>query len=357
MNQELNLTPFYIEALVYMKSSYKAIDALYNSSYQSSFYKFEKKSNLYPTPFTQELSLEQEVYYKKLVGIIEYISQEQTEKTIQLDKELFTIYKKTFEKTYSYFQNSNLPIDMLQYLEHMSSYFLRLPVNEQHANQAAALLFALKIVPYNEIKNIPFFISQFAKRWNYTCHGIHKIALEKVPEETKKEIQSFLRQLPPDYLKMIYSDDKIFLPYDFLYDMEGISTYNIFSELSLTITDVKEIILAYLLRANYEIDFISYFVPAAHIKYLIKAYKKAKKYYFKNSKEELTIKIKEKENELLKQKEIVYKEREKWKEKEEMFQVLQKENKQKIQELQNKNQSLQKEIDKLKEQLEKKKKE
>lgn len=71
------------------------------------------------------------------------------------------------------------------------------------------------------------------------------------------------------------------------------------------------------MRANYEIDFISYFVPVVHIKYLIKAYKKAKKYYFKNSKEELTIKIKEKE---------------------EMFRVLQKE------------------IDELKEQLEKKKK-
>lgn len=84
---------------------------------------------------------------------------------------------------------------------------------------------------------------------------------------------------------------------------------------------------------------------------MIKAYKKAKKYYFKNNKEELIIKIKEKENELFKQKEIIHKERE------EMFRVLQKENKQKIQELQNENQLLQKEIDELKGQLKKKKKE
>lgn len=350
MEDIVNLIPFYAEALACMECAYKDIDNLYYAN-RYTFQILASKSEFYNTPFAREMSIQQEVYYKKALGIIEYICQKDQDNIIE---EFLKICRKTFKKTYNYFKNSVPPVDIEKYLLDMNEYICSLSGNEQYANMIAAILFASNIVPMNEIKNQEKITAMLSQRWKHAANGVQRISLNTATEETKKQIKQLFKQLPPDYLKIIYSDKETALPYDFLYDLEEASSYNIFSEVSLTKKDIEEVIFAYLAKFNYEIDFMKYFIPAVHIKYLIKAYKKIKKYYFDNNNDELFIKLEEKKIETLKQKEKLNKEKEKFREEEKKFRVIQKRTSRQIEELQEENQLLQKQMERLKQEIDQK---
>ena len=82
--------------------------------------------------------------------------------------------------------------------------------------------------------------------------------------------------------------------FDFIYDLEGLSSLSLFRELEFKRSDIKELVLSYLAADEIKkqnLSFNAYLLPAMHLKGMCKAYNKVKEMYFQNNKETMYVEV------------------------------------------------------------------
>lgn len=284
----LNLIPFYAEALAHAERIRENIDEVY-SKRKEEYYLAAKNSEFYNCKMCTENSLLTEEYFKKCVGILEYAGRNQDESAIE---NIYDLFKRAYRKTYLYFKNSE-PSDMQIYFRDMNNYFKDLDDDAINGNAVAAIFFGGA-----SCKNADKVIDTFRLRWEH-YNGYKRVSLDNASAEDIRELDDKYKKVPKNIIKdeMTLSNKRTLSVYDYIYDIEGISSLAIFRELEFSNRDIKEIILAYIASnkcsdSELEMEFdYKYIIPALHIKAMCKAYKKVKEMYFTNNKETMYIEM------------------------------------------------------------------
>lgn len=297
MEVELNLMPFYALALSESMIIRRDIDKLYLKN-KEKYYSAAKNNNFYDCLMGKENSLLTEEYFKKCLGFLVYVDEEGDEETA---KEVFNLFKKAYKKTYLYCKNSGYKdMDFKRYIIDMNSYLSKLDDDAFNGNIIAVYFFT-----NCKCKNIEYFHdSLYAIQEHHNDY--RRISLDNMSDDREKEINRYLKTVPNNILDEILSSKRKMSGYDYIYDIEKLSSLSIFRELNFNKRDIKEIIMAYLcaieLNESENIDFDNYVISALHIKAMCKAYNAVKKMYFENNKETLYLDMSSLKEELFKTK-------------------------------------------------------
>lgn len=288
-NVELNIIPFYAEALSHSLIIRNRIDRLY-SLHKEDYYSVAKESEFYDSLIGRENSLITEEYYKKCLGLIEYARKNNDEETLN---GIFDLFKRAYHKTYLYFKDkdSSENIDMNDYILYMGKYFKNLDNDNLNGNIVAVLYFS-----GGKCKNFEKYAEIMTLRWEH-YNGYRRITLDNLSPQIEKSLSELYKTIPSDFLNEFLIGNKS-SGFDFIYDLEEVSSISVFRELKLDKKDIKEIILSYIVADDYKeigdgnkIKFEDYFLPALHVKAMCKAYKEVKKMYFDNNKETMYVEM------------------------------------------------------------------
>lgn len=320
-NNKLDLLPFLCEAFSTNIKTYKYIDKIYNID-KLKFINKAKENKWYNSPIAKEGSIEQEYYFKKILGIL-LVAQED----IEITDAVLKLISKAWKYTWTYVKQHSV----LNLYDFINSYIKKKHginnVTDDELNSNGLMLMFLGTI-YNG-KTIDeddsMYKSIVASYFQRMIHmnGKCRINLDNASKEQKKLIRDLelklknhkkIKNMPCSYrfsteqqngmnivINKLSKDDKFFLSFEYIFDFERISLISIVGDKYLSSKELQELIYAYIQFQNAEnIDydeFLKFVYPAIQIRYLAKEYIKAKEYFFENFDEELYNEISKVENE------------------------------------------------------------
>ena len=294
MEYEINTLPFICEALCCTQKAYKHIDKIYNTNKQE-YDKAAKESEYYE--FASEKNIVEESYFKKVLGILNFDND---------DENIMYILKMTYKKASQMVKNNNI-ISVEKFANKLN--LNKLSTGEINGNFLALLLIAkYENKQVDETEGIyNDFGTTLVLRDKYTNRNkeLRYENFDKNKRKRLREIQLNLQNKYPclqkytmeytlidpetgrikfnemtDYQRIVYS-------LDFIYDIEGIDACSLIEDKPFTDKEMQELINLWGIP-NGSLDHVYYdklyafMYPAVHIRHLLKAYKRAKKYHFDN---------------------------------------------------------------------------
>lgn len=289
----VNVEFFICEALCGTKQSYKHIDKIYNRDKQK-YSKLAKESEYYS--YASERNIEQETYFKKVLGIV------QLEEDID---NLIYILKMTYKKANQVIKNSKDVVRMSKLI--FSIDFEKLSFEEKSGNLLSLILIAKH--EGKEIDTSDIIYEEFGKTMILRFKELHSENrfkynnIEKTKKKRLREIQLNLCKKYPNLRNHILETDlididtgkvyfdkmtkyqKMVFDIERIYTLEDLNDDSLINNKLLTDNELQELINIYGV-ANGPLDHVDYdklygfMFPAVHIRYLLKAYKNAKKYHF-----------------------------------------------------------------------------
>lgn len=101
-NIQIDMIPFYAEALSYKPTAYKQIDKIYEEN-RHKYYQAYKKRYPKNLALATDKTLIQDIYFRKAAGIICYIQENQDKKNLdELNNKVFLLFKKCYKNVYNY---------------------------------------------------------------------------------------------------------------------------------------------------------------------------------------------------------------------------------------------------------------
>lgn len=311
---ELDLSILVAESLAKNPKSYKHIDEIFNKDIQK-YREIAKLNKYYDSKIVNEGSIEQTYYFRKVLGLINN------------PEIIFELVRCTYKYAYQYVV-SNEKISLCKFFLKLKSKNRNMSLDEENGNLLNCVLFARtlhKEIIEDESYNLWFFGLKSRLNVEDSDLGIERISdLDKEDRNIVRKVELNLNRL---YLKTYeplpqiaelemfegellnlekLSDlDKMILPYEDIYDLENISITSIVGNKYFKSEDIQELIYCYLRikgftsleKVNYK-DLYVFIVTAIQIRYLLRAYKQAKKDYFKNFDEDLNLCMKTKDNKI-----------------------------------------------------------
>ena len=285
MEKELNLIPFYAEALSFPQNIRRDIDTTY-LLHKEEYYQCAKNSEFYDCAFAKDKSLLTEEYYKKSLGFLVYVEKMQDDETAEC---IFKLFKKAYRKTYLFFKDKDPEeIDMEDYIRYMSSYLTQLDDDSFNGHTMAAIFFS-----GGHCKNMQTLWEVLDLRWRYV-NGFKRISSSNVTPEMDVECKKLEKEIAANIFDKILLSNEETTGFDFIYDLEGLSSLSLFRELEFKRSDIKELVLSYLAADEIKkqnLSFNAYLLPAMHLKGMCKAYNKVKEMYFQNNKETMYVEV------------------------------------------------------------------
>lgn len=300
---ELDITYFLCEVLATSKIAYKHIDKLYSQN-KEKYLKLARNHKYYKIEL--DGTIEQEFYFKKALGII-------------LDddvKNTSWLLKMTYKKSNQLVKNSNI-VNLSDFLKQNN------PKSFKN-NEIDGFLLAILVLAQLEGKEINFhdalyqdFCNSLLVRNEYLAKD-YPILYKNISKEDKKELKGIelkFKNIYPEFnfngfTYAILEEGKIMLEkmteeqifnvsFEYIYDLEDIALTSLIDN-ELKDKEIQELICCWNLTHK-EMDYkelYKFLGPALQIRYLLKAYKEAKRYCFSNLNEDLKELIEKKESEL-----------------------------------------------------------
>ncbi|WP_315069324.1 hypothetical protein [uncultured Clostridium sp.] len=293
---ELSIIPFICEGFSTNPKIYKLIDDLYKKN-KLLFYQSAKNSPWYAHQMAMEGSLEQEEYFKKSLGII--LNME------KYNDEIVGLIEKGWRYVYIYNQNHARII----FEEFFKSFIKKNNgldnINDDELNSNLNMLIALAANKIDTSTTLyrDYTASLIHRMNHYNNDNPSKINLNKATKEDLKKIREIRTKLINEFgdLKNLSnmaihktSLKDYFTTIDFIYDYEKISLVSIANDIKFTDRDIDEILYLWILAFNDNMaiaDIGKFVLDMVRIKYLCKAYKKAKEYHFENNKETMYLEL------------------------------------------------------------------
>lgn len=314
MSNQINMLPFLLEAFAENKNLYRGIDALYMQD-KYKFYRLAKLSPFYNHPIICEGDILRQEYGRKALGILMACNDDP-----RLIEEVFKLLQKGWPYIYRLVEKEKgNTVDVFAVIRKAyknQEDFLSLP-DDIICSILTIILFLVtnfgkKITPEAEkfvaefyAKCLAFYENEARKRLHYrtiTPELKKKVdTLKKDVYERVGVIRNF-RDINPAKNEEL---NRLVEGFALLFDTEFISSPSLFDKLDFANKDIDEILAAYIVsQRNLSASEASKFLAAGiYIKYLLKAYKKAKEHYFKYNRETMFLELeaREKENDTLRQ--------------------------------------------------------
>lgn len=287
MEFELDLLPFLVESFGVNRQIRGQIDALYQSDVFR-FYSLARNHELYNHPIVKEGGLLQEEYSRKALGII--LAAENDDKVYSA---LIKIISAGWSEVYSFIANRprfNIS-SFMKYLGRKKGPIQDLSVDYINSCLIIGLVLANFFnKPFDDDVNLKKSLELLYRRWDFYSNPPSRISLDQASPEEKQDIESLLLSLGPvkDFTSFLDYHKKLGEIPSFLFDFEGVSSYSIFDEVTLSRRDLEEIVYSYLVTRDVILQFSQFelcFCYMLYIRYLIKAYKVVKEHYFANNRE------------------------------------------------------------------------
>jgi len=311
---EIDLFPFVVECLCQNKKIYKDIDRFYHKR-KYEFYTVAKNHYLYNHQIATEKSFLQEKYFRKALGILSF-----TTSYKDIIEWLEKVIQKGWPKAYSYIScHKKISIDeFLDSLIKSPSKLKNLTDTEINSNIIMLLFLSMNNgIEIIEDKNLKILLKVLNERKKLYSFRLGR----KEYADEKNNIENKIKNIKNRIEFKSFNDMSFRLSaraesIGFIFDMEEFSFIDVIDDIKLKEKDFEEILTAYLLRYNYNMEnpeknnvrFIKdYVCDAIYIKYLVKAYKKAKKIYFENDEETAFIEMGLMQQKLRKEEEMLNK--------------------------------------------------
>jgi len=314
MSNQINMLPFLLEAFAENKNIYREIDFVYIQD-KYKFYKLAKLSPFYNHSIICEGDILRQEYGRKTLGILMACNDDP-----KLIEEVFKLLQKGWPYIYRLVENEKGDtVDVFEVIKKAyknQEDFLSLPDDVICSILTVILFLAInfgkKISPDAEkfvaefyAKCLEFYEKEASKRLSYKTITPE---LKKKVDTLKKDvydkvgvIKSF-RDINPAKNEEL---NQLVEGFALLFDTEFISSPSLFDKLDFADKDIDEILAAYIVsQSNLSATEASKFLIAGiYIKYLLKAYKKAKEHYFKYNRETMFLELEahEKESAVLRQ--------------------------------------------------------
>jgi hypothetical protein len=345
-SEYIDIVPGILEAFCEKTYLYEAIDKLYQTN-KFDFYRLARESKYYSHVIIKEKSLMQEEYGRKILGIIEYLNQEDLFKDLRyqfISSEYEKLLKEGFRYTYE-FVLKNSKVDYANYIIGLYkknkvgkvfdslvirhniyimiylSFLFKKPIIDRTENTFRDVMEAYKI-------RIDCYEEKQKKGEN---DSILVLPDGSYPNEEHRKVISLLKKqfaknYPPieniDSLNLHETLKKISAPVSFVFESYGLNIDEILHDIPFFNTNLESLLLGYYVHCTEfkfreghlecnltDDDFLTY-LPLTVVSILFaKHYKKMKEYYFKNNREAMYIELEEslgqqeelkKENERLK---------------------------------------------------------
>lgn len=302
---EINLLGFLCEAFGQNEAIYKAIDTVYQKR-KYEFYRLAKEDKLYNHKIITEGSLLQEEYCKKALGILLYQHEHPDDKKIIEDVNF--LVKKGWPYIWTYMNHSE--ISLRKFIYNYSR--KRGGLDKMTDDEVSSVMVVLLVLSLSLKKNIIIDdtynnVLQIMHERMGHYESENRIDVGNVPADELHEIEQFKSTLykkigkVTDYTTLLnnISESSNLEMISFLFDLENIAS-SIFYRVDFVQKDIDEIMFVYSLFHDTEStdDLVQFFIYAMHIKYLLKAYKQSKEYYFSNNKEIMFVELEEAEKQL-----------------------------------------------------------
>lgn len=312
-NSKINIEYFICESLANNPKAYKYIDKIYDEN--KDMY-LEYMNEIKKGSIDYDGSIVQEYYFKKMYSII---------CTRDVDKEMY-ILKMTYKKSAQFVKNCDI-INLFSFLKSIKN------KEDWSDDELNGSLLATIVIAKHENKKVnesdPVFIDfmnilTLRTRMIVNEHHFSYSNLSKEQKKRARDIQlSFMNKYRIDYtwLPVAAIDEDMYMNPDMMTEMEARTHFisSIFDMEHISITslvgnkffkdkDIQELINCYLASQeflgkrtdtiDYE-DLYSFLVPSIYLRYMIRAYKECKNYFFKNITDEDTVALLSKKEEEL----------------------------------------------------------
>ena len=314
MSNQINMLPFLLEAFAENKNLYRDIDALYMQD-KYKFYRLAKLSPFYNHSIICEGDILRQEYGRKALGILMACNDDP-----RLIEEVFKLLQKGWPYIYRLVEKEKGDtVDVFAVIRKAyknQEDFLSLP-DDVICSILTVILFLVtnfgkKISPEAEkfvaefySKRLAFYEKEAGERLHYKTITPE---LKKKVDTLKKDVYDKVgviknfRDINPAKNEEL---NRLVEGFGLLFETEFISSPSLFDKLDFADKDIDEILAAYIVsQRNLSATEASKFLAAGiYIKYLLKAYKKAKEHYFKYNRETMFVELeaREKENNALKQ--------------------------------------------------------
>lgn len=304
MKVKLDLRLFFIESLATNKKIEKDIAKLYEK-YKYKAYKLAKNSELYNHPMICDGNIWKEIAGKRVLGLLLL-----SDINEDVSKELMQIIKKGWLKLYNFLINKK-EISLKKVYE----IFFNKSITDDEIN--AILVITLLICNIYNIKirqdeTYNFCITTLQRRLIHYKENsnIERFCYNNLSKELRQKAKSIKNRFFENYgiiktTQNIY-DIKDELLYNYIdklsmiFDTENMMFLSMTGNAKVSNKDLEEIAALYymLYRNQNKEKSAKFIITGLMIKYLIKAYKEVKEYYFQNNKETLYIELEELENQI-----------------------------------------------------------
>lgn len=293
---EVNLLPFVCEAFSVNTKIYSLIDKLYKKD-TIKFYNAAKQSEWYIHPIAMEGSLEQEEYFKKMLGIL--LNAEGYE------DEIDNILKKGWHYAYNYIKNNDVIVieKFLSALIKKYNGFENITDDEMNSNILAIIFLSDEKIDKGSKAFIDYMESLEFRLKHYNSDCMERVNFNNISQDDLKRVRSLKSQLVLSYGNFkimngrINSEElkKYTSMVDCLFDYEDISLISICDYIKFTDRDIEEILYLWVM-GNYDItkpleDAAKFLITMIRLKNFSKAYMAAKKYHFDHNQENIYIEL------------------------------------------------------------------
>lgn len=298
--------PFYAMALANCRFLYTDIDNAYKKK-KEKYYACAKKSEFYNSIMGKELSLLAEEYFKKCVGMLEYIKEFSEEDSQDTFEDIFMLFKKGYRKVYLYLKryDGENKIDAEFFFHDYLGKSYQFMSDDGLTSTVVAAIFWGNA--FDNMYNFEFLITMLQEQWVH-YQGERRLNLDNIPDELNVKAEMYKKQVPKKiWDNILISSDNGYHGYDFLFDLEHLSHLSIFNELKFGEKEIKEVVLSYICAKEYcglKESFDEYIHHALFMLGMCKAYNNVKEVYFANNKETMYVELDELKGEVSKYKSL-----------------------------------------------------
>ncbi|NMA49247.1 MAG: hypothetical protein GX947_05680, partial [Tissierellia bacterium] len=301
----LDITPFLVEALVTKQRLHKDIEKIYRQN-KYRYYSLAKKSPLYNHHIMTQGSIYTEEYSRKLLGI--FLSA--TEKEQDTDH-ILTLIEAAFPVVYNYVRKVANEIDLNEIIKRV--YYPEMSDDEFNGSLTIAYwlarFFDKKLVHNESLERLQEMWQLRIKSYDGT--GFQLFSYDVLPKDDINKAKILLGRLeehldasmstPWFYLQMGNEEAKSYAnQLSLIYDSECLSLATILEEVKFTKKDFIELGAIYWSHNKNmnRTEGSKFIIAGSMIKGLLKAYKQAKDYYFKNNRESTFLEMEGMEREI-----------------------------------------------------------
>lgn len=307
---QLDIIPFLLEAFAHNEALRKDIDKIYQKD-KYNYYKIAKTSKYYNHRILLEGDIYRQEYGRKMLGILLHsLNSESTSNAV------IELIKKHYRKVYNIVQKYDIITAEMVVTNLFDDYNTLHTTPDDEINSIFTIVLFLcsyfhkKLDKDTEqhIANILLNRTKF-----YSNDPTIKIQYNLNPQLIAKT-KSLKDRIYNNIAEIKCFNDLIFIKEEslakwsdalaFIFDYEDMSSPSIYKNINFADQDIEEILSAYYnTHRNQNLqESTKFLIAGMHIKYLTKAYKELKEYYFQNNKETMYVELEgfEKENASLK---------------------------------------------------------